>query len=123
MNHKSFVPCFLILILTLSSVGGAVSHFCLDGIEPTVSYHFDNIGGHQERDLELAHQYVEKNVLADNLSFKVIDIDIVFVLVALINMLVPAAKSVRFSYSPENQPKHLLFVVPPLRAPPLNAFS
>jgi hypothetical protein len=109
----------LLLVFLFLRIGGAVSHYCFDGMEPPVTIHFDNLSGHVEHDEEAGHNDMEKQVLSDNLHSKFFDSDTLLFLTTLflfsllyqpgaqLYQLLPSRKS--------NAPNYYL---PPLRAPP-----
>jgi hypothetical protein len=110
----------LLVVLLLLRVGGAVSHYCFDGMEPAVTIHFDNLSGHVQHDTAIGHTDVEKQVLSDNLLSKIFEVDLLPAIAVLFLLaLLPLGKS--YSYLQvvvqlRNQSKNYR---PPLRAPPL----
>jgi len=118
-RHKSAVIYLLLLVFLSLRVGGAVAHYCFDGLEPPVTVHFDNLNGHLDHDHEPGHVDVEKEVLSDNLIGKLIDFDSLLGFVALFIFALSALSrgplklsSVRSHYT---NPQYYL---PPSRAPP-----
>lgn len=110
----------LLLVLLSLRIGGAVSHYCFDGLEPAVTIHFDNLNGHVEHDAELGHTDVEKQVLSDNLLGKMFELDSMLAIVALF-LTALLSQSTGQNYFQRvvqkvNNPRNFR---PPLRAPPL----
>ena len=109
----------LLLVLLTLWVGGAVSHYCLDGLEPPVTVHFDNLNSHVEHDAESGHLDFEKDALSDNLLSKIFKVDLQQSFVLFLLLLVQVCKASFISY------RELYFsylspqvLLPPLRAPP-----
>ena len=101
-------------------IGGAVSHYCFDGLEPPVSIHFDNLSGHVQHADEVGHTDVEKQVLADNLLSKLFEVDSMLVILALITItLFPLGNAQAYSRLVLYQSSRAKNFQPPLRAPPL----
>ena len=112
---------YLLLLVFLGlRLGGAVSHYCFDGIEPPVTIHFDNFNGHVDHDAGAGHTDTEKQVLADNLLNNVFDFESLLVIAALFlfSLLSPSGGQAipLLAVPASNSAKYQL---PPLRAPPL----
>ncbi|PHR90763.1 MAG: hypothetical protein COA78_34430 [Blastopirellula sp.] len=113
----------LIATLALFSVGGAVAHYCFDGLEPPVSLHFESIGGHIEHGAQSEHNDFEQGFLADNLLAKVIDLDLLYLIFAVLVFLVfSSSKSPIQLYLVTPKRKKFFTLHPPLRAPPYLAY-
>ena len=113
----------LMATLALFSVGGAVAHYCFDGLEPPVSLHFESVGGHIEHDAQSSHNDLEQEFLADNLLVKVIDLDLLYLIFAVLVFLVfSSSKSPIQLYLVTPKRKTLFTLHPPLRAPPYLAY-
>lgn len=109
----------LLVVMLLLRIGGAVSHYCFDGMEPAVTIHFDNLNGHVEHDAAAGHTDIEKQVLSDNLLSKIFEVDLLLAITVLFLLaLLPLGNG--YSYLQlvvqlRNQSKNFR---PPLRAPP-----
>lgn len=123
LNNKSSTTALvylLLFVLLALRIGGAVSHYCFDGLEPPVSIHFDNLSGHVEHADDVGHTDVEKQVLADNLLSKIFEVDSMLVILALIVvMLFPLGNAQSYSQLALYHPSRAKNFQPPLRAPPL----
>ena len=108
----------LVVLLTLW-VGGAVSHYCIDGLEPPVTVHFDNLNGHVEHDSNSGHNDFEKSALPDNLLTKFIELGIQQFLVILFILSMPFVNARKINLLEVLQ-KYATpqVILPPLRAPP-----
>ena len=111
---------YLLLFILLSlRVGGAVSHYCFDGLEPTVTVHFDNLNGHVEHDGELGHLDVEKQVLSDNLLSKILELESVLAIISLFLIaLLPQSGGQGNLPIPIRGSNDSKTFLPPQRAPP-----
>lgn len=110
----------LLLVLLALRIGGAVSHYCFDGLEPAVTIHFDNLNGHVEHDAELGHTDVEKQVLSDNLLGKMFELDSMLAIVALfLAALLSQSAGQNYFQRVVQQVNSARNFRPPLRAPPL----
>lgn len=113
------IVMILLLTLLVIRVGGAVSHYCFDGLEPSVTVHFDNLNGHIEHQDELAHNDIERMVLSDNLLSSVFELDSLLILCAFLMLGL-----LYFPFKPSSIPifgihfQNLKTLLPPLRAPP-----
>jgi Flp pilus assembly pilin Flp len=110
----------LLLVLLALWIGGAVSHYCIDGLEPPVTVHFDNLNGHVEHDLMSGHNDFEKSALPENLLSKFLEVGVQLFLVILFIISMPFVKARKINLLELVQkyscPQVLL---PPLRAPPI----
>jgi len=114
------VVYLLLLVLLCLRVGGAVSHYCFDGLEPPVTIHFDNLNGHIDHDGELGHTDVEKQVLSDNLISKLFELDSVLLITAMFLLaLLSQSRGQEYLHRVIEQTSHVNKYRPPLRAPPL----
>ena len=123
-NKQSTATVVYVLLLILLSlrIGGAVSHYCFDGLEPAVSVYFDNLNTHVDHEAESGHMDVDKQVLSDNLLGKIFGLEsmLVIVMMFLTGLLSQTAgqsychRIVQEITSPKNY-------LPPLRAPPLTS--
>ena len=121
---KTKRPVALVVVLALLTlwVGGVAMHYCLDGLEPAVTVHFENLDGHIEHGLDSGHNDFEKQALSDNLVSKLIDLDLKpFFVVLYVLTIIASYSKVNFRqqkvpvyFSPE-------VLLPPLRAPPLHS--
>ena len=111
---------YLLLFILLSlRVGGAVSHYCFDGLEPSVTVHFDNLSGHVEYDDNLGHTDVEKQVLSDNLLSKIFELDSLLAIFSLFLIaLLPQSGSQAYLQIPIQHSSNNKSFLPPQRAPP-----
>lgn len=118
---RQSVLAYVALAAFLSAmVIGAHGHFCADGLEPPVSIHFDNLGGHPPHGGDQSlHQDADADVVPDGIInfFKV---DLPALLPTLLLLLIWFVV-VRCQQSPFNAPLPWsipLSIRPPLRAPP-----
>lgn len=119
-NARRSPVVLLIFVLLTLPLGGAVSHYCFDGMEPPVTIHFDNLKGHVEHGEENGHVDMERQLLADNLLVKLFDFQALlgFVAVFLFTLLVKLGNGNYFLLAPK-QSCGERYYLPPLRAPPL----
>jgi hypothetical protein len=120
-NKKSTMIIYGLLVVLLTLwVGGAVSHYCIDGLEPPVTVHFDNLNGHVEHDASSGHNDFEKSALSDNLLTKFIELGIQQFLVILFILSMPFVKARKINLL-EVMQKYATpqVILPPLRAPPV----
>lgn len=123
-SHRNVLGVLAMMAFVLVNVVDIHSHFCLDGQEPAVSLHFENLQGHPEHQEEddLHNDYESelsvKTLLAKSKYFS--------------DFLPLASISVIFALIPSDTPvllpghELILFpnpavLSPPLRAPPLTA--
>ena len=109
-----------LIFLVLAGIGNIHSHLCLDGQEPAVSVHFENLNGHPDHEGDEAHVDVDNELMAQVLPGKSVDQDNPLFLAAvclLFSIRVPqksysvVTRESGFSESP-------VYLQPPLRAPP-----
>jgi hypothetical protein len=116
---KTAIVYLLLAVLLVLRIGGAVSHYCFDGMEPPVTVHFDNLSGHVEHDNELSHNDIEKQVLSDNLLNKFFEFESLFAIAALFFLALLSVSNgqiyLQFVAQTSNEWKNFR---PPLRAPP-----
>ena len=121
LNNKPSTSIAMLLIFVLSCLwlGGIVQHYCLDGIEPGITLHFENLNEHVEHPANSGHMDFENGPLENNLLPKNFanGIALFSLFLLLISLLAP----------PKQQYSLLLFyadaspsqnIRPPLRAPP-----
>jgi hypothetical protein len=72
-----------LILLVLGGVGNIHSHLCLDGQEPAVSVHFENLKGHPDHEDDEVHVDVENELMAQALPGKAPDQDNPLFLTAL----------------------------------------
>lgn len=112
----------LLFVLLSLPAGGAVGHYCFDGLEPPVTVHFDSFSGHEEHDQDSGHTDVEKELLADNLLSKVFEFDSQQIISVALSFSVLPQSRVQNSWNEEVQTSNQHFsLLPPPRAPPLNS--
>jgi hypothetical protein len=116
------MSCLLIALLLSLWAGGVAKHYCLDGLEPPVTVHFENFKGHVDHETESGHNDFESLALADNLLKKSFDIDDVPLVQSQPGLIVPDRMTeqplpalVSSSYLPP------LTLPPPPRGPPAQA--
>ena len=111
---------YLLLLVFLSlRIGGAVSHYCFDGMEPPVTIHFDNLNGHIEHDGEAGHNDMEKQVLSDNLLSKLFDAETLLIITALfLFSLLSQSGGQMYQLLLSRKSNALNYYLLPLRAPP-----
>jgi hypothetical protein len=118
-KHSTALTYGLLMVLLTLWVGGAVSHYCFDGLEPPVTVHFDNLSRHVEHDSASGHLDFEKNVSSDNLLTKIFQIDIQQALVLFFVLLIQACKVSFVSYREQQLSyRSPQVILPPQRAPP-----
>lgn len=115
------VVYILLAVMLVLWTGGAVAHYCFDGLEPPVTLHFDSLSGHDEHDHEPGHVDVEKPALPANLISKIFELNLGFFLIALfcfemLSLTGGLTELRELSFNLQS-PRTLL---PPLRAPPAN---
>lgn len=121
-NKQSTATVVYILLLVLLSlrIGGAVSHYCFDGLEPPVTIHFDNLNGHVDHEAESGHTDVEKQVSSDNLLGKIFEFESMLAIVAMfLTALLSQSSGQDYYHRVVQQTSNLQKFRPPLRAPPL----
>jgi len=109
-----------LLLLMLAGIGNIHSHRCLDGQEPAVSVHFENLSGHPDHDEDPAHVDVENELMAQLLPGKPADQDSpLFLAACLFIFCIRAPQKQQYLVESESSfyqaPDHLQ---PPPRAPP-----
>ncbi|MBL4820019.1 MAG: hypothetical protein JKY98_03375 [Gammaproteobacteria bacterium] len=120
-NSTAIIYGLLAILLTLW-VGGAVSHYCLDGLEPTVTVHFDNLNGHVEHDAASGHDDFEKSAMAENLLSKFFEMEFQPFLVILFVMALAFIRGGNIYWKElVHEFSSPQFLQPPLRAPPFYA--
>lgn len=110
----------LLTVLLILWTGGAVAHYCFDGLEPPVTLHFDSLNGHDDHEYEPGHVDAEKPALSANLLSKIFELDLGILLLTtfLIELL-------GFNNAPIKlrelalPPRFQRALLPPLRAPPV----
>lgn len=121
-NRQSTAAVVYILLLILLSlrIGGAVSHYCFDGLEPAVTIHFDNLNGHVDHEAESGHTDVEKQVLSDNLLGKIFEFESMLAIVVMfLTALLSQSSGQAYYHRVLQQIRNAKKFRPPLRAPPL----
>lgn len=112
----------LVVILTCLWFGGIVQHYCLDGMEPDITLHLENLNGHVDHEDGSGRNDFERTALTDNLLPKNYDfgIQLFSLLLIIIAQLRPAA-SQRFLLLHTWAPSWSHVLRPPLRAPPAHS--
>lgn len=112
----------LVVILTCLWFGGIVQHYCLDGMEPNITLHLENLNGHVDHEDGSGHNDFERKALTDNLLPKNYDfgIQLFSLLLIIIAQLRPAA-SQRFELLHTRAASWSHVLRPPLRAPPAHS--
>ena len=111
-----------VLAFVLVNIGDIHSHFCLDGQEPAVSLHFENLGGHPDHDVEdQEHNDFENEVTLKSLKTKTSDLSKLFVSIAEEGISFEITSSEIISHPLEEWllPQRPASILPPLRAPPI----
>ena len=109
-----------LILLVLAGIGNIHSHLCLDGQEPAVSVHFENLDTHPDHEGDEAHVDVETELMVQVLPGKSLDQDSPLFLAACLFM---------FCMRVPQQKHHLVqrdshyyqspsYLQPHLRAPP-----
>ncbi len=112
----------LLFVMLSMRIGGAVGHYCFDGLEPPVTVHFDNFSGHQdhEHEHETGHNDVEKQLLVDNLLSKVFEYNSHPVISSALSFSLRSQTRSQSYGDQEVRSSHTPYsLLPPLRAPPL----
>lgn len=123
MRHPALTYIALVFLLFLQA-GDLHSHFCLDGQEPAVSLHYENLNGHPEHEQdEYTHDDIENEVntvmMLVKAKFSSIDMAVNFQAGISFSLANPAP---RLAVSPDShQTADPSVTLPPLRAPPANA--
>jgi len=121
INRKTKVVYLLLLVLLSLRVGGAVSHYCFDGMEPLLTVHFDNLNGHVAHADESGHVDAERQALTENLQSKLFDFELTLAIVALFFLGLPVSTEARHCSAPLVRNFAVATkLLPPLRAPPLS---
>lgn len=119
---QSIIGVLAVMAFLLVNVGDIHSHFCLDGQEPAVSLHFENLNGHPEHgEDDFEHNDVEFEVSLKSIKIKTSDFS---------KLLLSATDSgIPFSYNFVLKTTSTLdeillpqkpdSILPPLRAPPV----
>lgn len=120
MNRAIFLNT-AIFVLLFTIIGDVHGHYCADGQEPAVSFHFENIDGHPDHDIEeLEHNDFEKelDLKLVLVKTKVVNDDALTNFVNLFLDLPPQL----FNFSPVMETSfnknESSLLHPPLRAPP-----
>lgn len=109
----------LVAMLLLLWIGGAVAHYCFDGLEPPLSVHFDNLMGHDDHEHEPGHIDIEKPAQSDNLISKIFQFDAVLFQIALFVYVLLQLKTILpLAQQQAHRPPKPKLLLPPLRAPP-----
>lgn len=120
-QRRKSITALLLFAFVCLPVSGAANHYCFDGLEAPVSYHFDNFSGHDDHEGESGqHLDLEKPVLDDNLVSKntqsfdhvLLDTSIILVASKSFSPFVAVARSSTISTS------SIWYLRSPLRAPP-----
>lgn len=118
--RRCVAVCLIGLLLSLST-GGTALHFCLDGLEPPVTVHFENLNGHVDHDPDGGHNDFERQAFSDNILPKIFDVDLAKFIVTFLILPIPSGQVpqplVDVSLDKPISPAAFL---PPLRAPPLS---
>src|SRR5688572_14677818 len=109
-----------LILLVLAGVGNIHSHLCLDGQEPPVSVHFENLSGHPEHAADEVHVDVENEMMAQALPGKSVDYDNpLFLAAACFVLCIKAPQRQHYIVLRESDfDQAPAYLHPPLRAPP-----
>jgi hypothetical protein len=109
-----------LILLVLAGVGNIHSHLCLDGQEPAVSVHFENLSGHPNHDDDEVHVDVENEMMTQMLPGKPVDHDNPLFLAAVCFLFcVRAPQKQHYIVLRESDfDQAPAYLQPPLRAPP-----
>ncbi|MES2626013.1 MAG: hypothetical protein V4628_12095 [Pseudomonadota bacterium] len=109
-----------LLLLVLAGVGNIHSHQCLDGQEPAVSVHFENLSGHPDHEGDEVHVDVETELAAQLLPAKPVDQDSPLFLTACLFVFCvrPAQKQHYLVKRDSHFYQAPSYLQPPQRAPP-----
>jgi len=121
-NCQNILNVLAVFAFFMVNVGDIHSHFCLDGQEPAVSLHFENLNGHPGHiGDEEPHNDFESEIFLKSLKTKSSDISKLFLSVS--DADIPSAYVYSIKVSPTLDeallPQKPASVLPPLRAPPI----
>jgi hypothetical protein len=124
MSSRHYTKNFLytaLLLLVLSCVGNIQSHLCLDGQEPAVSMHFENLSGHPEHAEEEQHVDVENDLVPQVMPGKTLDQDspLFLIAVSLLLNLEQLQPQIFVVQDGVDFIQPVAALLPPLRAPPI----
>lgn len=123
MIRKSIIY-FISAFLVFQQAGDIHSHFCLDGKEPAVSLHFENLGGHPDHDEEeQVHNDYESELSINALQAKSSGTDFVYLINLFPELFTVLSGQQNFSITVIESfiQKDSSAYLPPLRAPPVTA--
>lgn len=121
-NCQNILNVLAVFAFFMVNVGDIHSHFCLDGQEPTVSLHFENLNGHPEHvGDEEPHNDFESEIFLKSLKTKSSDISNLFLTVSDTDMPSAYVYSIKVSskFDEALLPQKPASILPPLRAPPI----
>ncbi len=118
--RQSILAYFALVTFLSAMLVGAHGHFCMDGLEPPVSVHFDNLEGHPLHGGDQSlHQDADTDVVPDGvINFFKVDLSALLptLLLILFWFAVVRPQILSFNFPP---PWSIPFSIrPPLRAPP-----
>jgi hypothetical protein len=123
MRLSIFARYFLhtaLILLVLAGVGNIHSHLCLDGQEPAISVHFENLNGHPDHEGDKAHDDVDNELMTEVLPGKSVDQDNPLFLAAVCFLF--CVRVPQRQYYVVHRESRLTeipaYLQPPLRAPP-----
>ncbi|HTR00922.1 MAG TPA: hypothetical protein VMH83_13070, partial [Candidatus Acidoferrum sp.] len=121
--RQSANPLLLaVLMLVLTGIGHVHGHICLDGKEPPMTVHFENLQGAAHQVDEGPHTDIENELTQDGLPGKAPDMGQgpgVFLLAFLLLPCLVRQRGQFFDWSdPGDAPHSPTPLLPPLRAPP-----
>lgn len=112
------------MFFVIVTIGDVHSHMCLDGQEPAVSFHFENLSGHPEHGMdEQSHNDYEYELTANTLKAKSLDYGFYLLSSELsVHSFVFSGQQLFVSTPAELFGKDdAASLLPPLRAPPVIA--
>ena len=119
---RNLIGFLAVLAFVSVNVGDIHIRHCLDGLEPAISLHFENLNGHtvHEED-DLKYNDFEYEVSLKSIKIKSSELSKLF-LVSSYNGILPSYTFVQKTTSKLEEillPQEPSSVLPPLRAPPL----
>jgi hypothetical protein len=118
--HFKYWVLLTTLLWLIASCAGVHGHYCLDGQEPPVSIHLDNIDTHEGHTADSAQIDMDidlsQSVIAKLLKF---DATLPLLLIAMFVLLVLPQAPFFSSISQACHPRRVVGLRPPPRAPPV----
>jgi hypothetical protein len=120
-SFQNILNVLAVFAFLLVNVGDIHSHMCLDGQEPAVSVHFENLNGHPEHvGDEQEHNDIENEIALKSLKSKTSDLSKLFLSASTTGIPSATAYTNKVSSTLDEVllPQKPANILPPLRAPP-----